>query len=149
MELKTKNKNIILVFTTRKIVNISNILKGKNFEELYFKAMNEADLDALSKIIYTFAEDSENGAKSFKTSEDVYDFLDDYKAENNKTYEEIFNELAEAINEEGFFKTKMSKKDLVQRLSNPLLGMDMNNIVKQSAEKAITKIAEQEMISKG
>ena len=149
MQLKTKNKNIILVFTTRKIVNISNILKGKNFEELYFKAMNEADLDALSKIIYTFAEDSENGAKSFKTSEDVYDFLDDYKAENNKTYEEIFNELAEAINEEGFFKTKMSKKDLVQRLSNPLLGMDMNNIVKQSAEKAITKIAEQEMISKG
>ena len=149
MKLKTKNKNKKLVFTTRKIVNISNILKGKNFEELYFKAMNEADLDALSKIIYTFAEDSENGAKSFKTSEDVYDFLDDYKAENNKTYEEIFNELAEAINEEGFFKTKMSKKDLVQRLSNPLLGMDMNNIVKQSAEKAITKIAEQEMISKG
>ena len=109
MELKTKNKNIILVFTTRKIVNISNILKGKNFEELYFKAMNEADLDALSKIIYTFAEDSENGAKSFKTSEDVYDFLDDYKAENNKTYEEIFNELAEAINEEGS-KPKWAKK---------------------------------------
>ena len=27
MELKTKNKTIVLVFTTRKIVNISNILK--------------------------------------------------------------------------------------------------------------------------
>lgn len=149
MELKTKNKNIILVFTTRKIVNISNILKGKNFEELYFKAMNENDLDSLSKIIYIFAEDAENGAKSFKASEDVYDFLDDYKAENNKTYEEIFNELAEAINEEGFFKTKMSKKELAQKTSNPLSGIDMNNVIKQSAEKAITKIAEQEMISKG
>lgn len=149
MELKTKNKNIILVFTTRKIVNISNILKGKNFEELYFKAMNENDLDSLSKIIYIFAEDGENGAKSFKASEDVYDFLDDYKAENNKTYEEIFNELAEAINEEGFFKTKMSKKELAQKTSNPLSGIDMNNVIKQSAEKAITKIAEQEMISKG
>lgn len=149
MELKTKSKNIELVFTTRKIVNISNILKGKNFEELYFKAMNENDLDSLSKIIYIFAEDAENGAKSFKASEDVYDFLDDYKAENNRTYEQIFNELAEAINEEGFFKNKMSKKELAQKTSNPLSGIDMNNVVKQSAEKAIAKIAEQEMISKG
>ena len=40
MILETKNKKINLVFTKRKIVNISNILKGKNFGDLYFKAMN-------------------------------------------------------------------------------------------------------------
>lgn len=144
MELRTKNKTIILVFTTRKIVNISNLLKGKNFDDLYFKAMNESDLDALSKIIYIFAED-EAGLKSFKTSEEVYDFIDDYKTENNKTYEDIYNELAVAINDEGFFKTKMKKKDLEQRISNPLSGLNVNNIIKESAEKAITKIAEQEV----
>lgn len=144
MELITKNKKIILVFTTRKIVNISNTLKGKNFEDLYFKAMSENDLDALSKIIYTFAED-EAGVKSFKTSEEVYDFIDDYKEENEKTYEDIFNEVAVAINEEGFFKTKMKKKELQEKAMNPLSGLDMNNVIKQSAEKAITKIAEQEV----
>lgn len=144
MELITKNKKIILVFTTRKIVNISNVLKGKNFEDLYFKAMSENDLDALSKIIYTFAED-EVGVKSFKTSEEVYDFIDDYKEENEKTYEDIFNEVAVAINEEGFFKTKMKKKELQEKVMNPLSGLDMNDVIKQSAEKAITKIAEQEM----
>lgn len=144
MELITKNKKIILVFTTRKIVNISNILKGKNFEDLYFKAMSENDLDALSKIIYTFAED-EAGVKSFKTSEEVYDFIDDYKEENEKTYEDIFNEVAVAINEEGFFKTKMKKKELQEKAMNPLSGLDMNDVIKQSAEKAITKIAEQEV----
>lgn len=145
MELITKNKKINLVFTTRKIVNISNILKGKNFEDLYFKAMNENDLDALSKIIYAFAED-EIGQKSFKTSEDVYEFIDDYKEENNKSYEDIFNEIAGAVNEEGFFKSKLTKKDLQQKVSNPLLTIDMDSVIRSSAERAITKMAEQEML---
>jgi len=147
MQLTTKNKTINLVFTTRKIVNISNVLKGRNFEDLYFKAMNENDLDALSKIIYTFAED-EAGMKSFKSSEEVYDFMDDYKQENEKTYQDIFSEMAGAINEEGFFKTKMNKKDLAQKISNPLSGVNMEEIIKTSAEKAITKMTEQE-IAKG
>ena len=144
MILETKNKKINLVFTTRKIVNISNILKGKNFEDLYFKAMNENDLDALSKIIFVFAED-EAGMKSFKTSEDVYDFIDDYKQENNKTYQDIFNEMAGIINEEGFFKSKMNKKQLQEKTSNPLSGINMNEVIKSSAEKAISKVAEEEV----
>lgn len=144
MILETKNKKINLVFTTRKIVNISNILKEKNFEDLYFKAMNENDLDALSKIIFVFAED-EAGLKSFKTSEDVYDFIDDYKQEQNKTYQDIFNEMAGIINEEGFFKIKMNKKQLQEKTSNPLSGINMNEVIKSSAEKAISKVAEEEV----
>ena len=144
MIIETKNKKINLVFTTRKIVNISNILKGKNFEDLYFKAMNENDLDALSKIIFVFAED-DAGLKSFKTSEDVYDFIDDYKQEQNKTYQDIFNEMAGIINQEGFFKTKMNKKQLQEKTSNPLSGINMNEVIKNSAEKAISKVAEEEV----
>ncbi len=144
MILQTNNKKINLVFTTRKIVNVSNVLKGKNFEDLYFQALNEGDLDALSKIIYTFAED-DAGLKAFSSSEQVYDFLDEYKEEKKKTYQDIFYELAGAINDEGFFKTKMSKKELQQKTSNPLSGIDMNSVIKQSAERAITKIAEQEV----
>lgn len=144
MKLETKNKNVNLVFTTRKIVNVSNILKGKNFEDLYFKAMNENDLDALSKIIFAFAED-EAGVKSFKTSDEVYDFIDDYKQENNKTYQDIFNEMAGIINDEGFFKTKMNKKQLQEKISNPLSGINMDDVIKSSAEKVINKVAEEEV----
>lgn len=147
MELKTKNKSIVLVFTTRKIVNISNILKGKNFEDLYFNAMNQGDLSALSKIIFVFAEDKD-GIKAFKSSEDVYEFIDDYKSENDKSYEEIFEDLAEVINEEGFFNKKMTKKDLKAKMSNPLSSVNMNDVIKSSAEKAIAKVAE-EQFSKG
>ena len=147
MELKTKKKTIELVFTTKKIVKISKLLQGKNFEELYFKAMNDSDLEALSKIIFAFAEDVENGANPFKSSEEVYDFIDEYKEENEKTYDEIFKEIAEAINDEGFFKNKVSKEELEQKISNPLLGIDMDSLVKQSTEKAMTKIVEKEVVS--
>ena len=147
MELKANKKIIELVFTTRKIVNITKLLGEKNFEDLYFKAMNESDIDALSKIIYVFAEDIENGAKLFKSSEEVYDFLDDYKKENNKSYDDIFKEMAKAINEEGFFKTKMNEEELNQKISNPFSGIDINNLMKQSTEKAMTKIVEKEAIS--
>lgn len=146
MELKTKFKTIKLVFTTRKIVNLTNILKGKNFEELYFKIVNESDLDSLSKIIYAFAED-EAGIKSFKSSDEVFDFIDDYKEENSKTYDDIFNEIAEAINEEGFFKSKMTKEEMEQKISNPLSKINTESIIKASAEKAVAQIVEKEILT--
>lgn len=143
MILETKNKKINLVLRTRKIADIAKKLNGKNFEDVYFKAMNEFDLESLSKIIYTLAE-NEDKTNAFKSSTDVYDFLDDYMAENNKTYKQIFEEIAEDINEEGFFNNKMSKKELKDKMSNPLSSMNMNEVIKNSAEKAITRVAEQE-----
>lgn len=146
MNLETKFKKIILVFTTRKLVLISNMYKGKSFEDLYFKALNEGDLEALSKIVYVFAE-NENGEKAFKTNDEIYDFIDDYRAENGKTYEDIFRELAEAINDEGFFKKKMNKEELDQKISNPLSSINIDEVIKQSAEKVISKVAEQQIMA--
>lgn len=143
MILETKNKTINLVLKTRKIIDIANTLKSKNFEDAFFKAIQNNDLNALSKIIYTLAE-NEEGKHSFNSSEEVYDFLDDYRAEKGKTYEDIFKELTEVINEEGFFMKKRTKKELAEVISNPLSGTNMNELVQKSAEKAISKIAEEQ-----
>ncbi len=143
MILETKNKKINLVLKTRKIVEIGNTLKSKNFEDVYFKALQNNDLNALSKILYTLAEDEE-GKHAFHSSEEVYDFLDDYRKEKGKTYEDVFKELTEVINEEGFFMKKRSKKELADMISNPLSGTNMNELVQKSAEKAISKIAEEQ-----
>lgn len=145
MILETSKKTVNLVLKTRKIVRIANLLKNKNFEDAYFKALQENDLDALSKIIFMLAEDN-NGNASFTNSEEVYDFIDDYKAEKGKTYEDIYKELTEVINEEGFFTKKRTKKELTEMMSNPLSGVNMNELVKQSAEKAISKMAETEFV---
>ena len=143
MILETKNKRINLVLRTRKIADIAKKLEGKNFEDVYFKAMNEFDLEALSKIIYILAE-NEDKTSSFKSNTDVYDFIDDYMEENKKTYKDIFTEIAEDINEEGFFNSKMTKEQLKDKMSSPLSSMNMNEVIKSSAEKAIAKVAEQE-----
>lgn len=143
MNLETNNKSVKLVLRTRKIVEIANALKNKNFEDAYFKAIQNNDLDAMSKIIYTLAE-NEEGKHAFNNSEEVYDFLDEYRQEKGKTYEEIFKELTEVINEEGFFMKKRTKKELQEMISNPLSGTNMNELVQKSAEKAISKIAEEQ-----
>ena len=143
MILETKNKKINLVLRTRKIVDIAKKLGGKNFEEVYFKAVNEHDLEALSKIIYLLAENEEQ-KDSFTNNIEVYDFIDDYMLENKKTYTQIFEELAEAINKEGFFNSKMTKDALQEKISSPLSSMNMNEVIKTSAEKAITQIAAEE-----
>lgn len=141
MKLETKNKTVNLVLKTKKIVDIANSLGNKNFEDAYFKAVQGNDLDALSKIIYTLAE-TEDGKHAFGTSYEVYDFIDEYKTENNKTYSDIYKELSEAINDEGFFMKKMTKKELTEMISDPLSRIDMNEIVEKSASKAIEKVAE-------
>lgn len=143
MILETKNKTINLVLKTKKIVEIANTLKNKNFEDAYFKAVQDNDLNALSKILYTLSEDNE-GKHSFNNSEEVYDFIDDYKKEKRKSYQDIYEELTEVINEEGFFIKKMNKKQLTEMISNPLSGTNMNELVQKSAEKAISKIAEEQ-----
>ena len=143
MILETKNKKINLVLRTRKIADIAKKLNGKNFEEIYFKAMNEFDIEALSKIIYILAE-SEDKTNAFKNSTEVYDFIDSYMQENQKTYKDIFIEIAEDINKEGFFNNKMTKEQLKEKMSSPLSSMNMSEVIRSSAEKAMAKVAEQE-----
>lgn len=140
MKLETKNKNINLVFRTRKIVDIANSLKNKDFEEAFTKAYAICDLDALTKILYTLAEDEE-GKHIFNTSEEVYDFLDDYRIENKVSLVDLYKKIAEALNEEGFFKKKKNKKELDEMISNPLSTMNMNEVVQKSAQKAMEAIA--------
>jgi len=145
MIIETKNKTINLVLKTRKIVDISNILKNKNFEEAFTKAYSICDLEALSKIIFKLAE-TDDGKSAFTSSDEVYDFIDDCRKENI-TANDIYAKISEALNEEGFFKKKMSKKDLKEMTSNPLLTMNMDKLLEKSVENAVSKIVEQEAIS--
>ena len=143
MILETKNKTIKLIFKTRKIVDISNVLKNKNFEEVFTKAYAVCDLDALTKMIYILAEDEE-GKNAFTSSDEVYEFLDDYRTENKTTNVEAYKKIAEGLNNEGFFKSKKTKKGLEEMISNPLSTINMNELMQKSTERAMSKIAEEQ-----
>lgn len=143
MILETNKKTVNLVLRTRKIVAIANTLKNKKFEEAFFTALRECDLEALSKIIYALAE-NEGDKKPFNNSEEVYDFIDEYKAEKGKTYEDIYNEIAKAINEEGFFKVKMTEEELKARAEDLMSSVNLEDIIKTASEKAVTGAIQEE-----
>lgn len=140
MILEVKNKSINLVFKIKKIVDIANLLKNKNFEEAFTKAYSMCDIEALAKIICKLAE-TDDCKSVFTSYDEVYDFIDECRMEGI-TVNELYKRIAEALNEEGFFKKKMNKKELAEMTLNPLL--NMNELVQKSAENAISKIAEQE-----
>ena len=143
MILEIENKKVNLIYRTRSIVKVTNLLKGKNFEEIYFNALSENNIDALSQMIYVFGEDYDSGTNAFKSVEEVYDFLDEYMEKNQKSYGDVFKDIAKSINEMGFFNTKMTEEELEEKMKTHM-AIDMDEIIKSSAEKAISKVAEQE-----
>lgn len=143
MLIETKNKVINLVLKTRKIIDIANILKNKNFEEAFIRAYSELDMEALAKIIFKLAED-ENGNAAFSKTDEVYDYIDECREEGIMPID-LYKKIAEALNDEGFFKKKMNKKELATIISNPLSTIDLNKIIKSSAEKAVINIVSAEL----
>lgn len=139
MKLETSSKSVELVIKTKKIVSISNNLKNKKFEEVFFKSLMECDLEALSIIIFILAKDG-----NFKNSFEVYDFLDEYKKESGKSYDEIYKDIAIAINEEGFFRTKMTEEELQARMNDILSSLNYEDILKNSVEKMATEVVADE-----
>lgn len=127
--LEANNKRVTLELKTRKIVDIITLAGAKNFEDYFFKALYNKDLKALSEIIYSLVKVSEGENRPFTSSTAVYDFIDEYKYEKNKCYEDIFNEIAEFINNEGFFNTKMSPEELEAKKNNLMTSMDMEKVM--------------------
>jgi hypothetical protein len=143
MRLETKNKSVNLVLRTKKIITLKNLLKEKSFEIGFTKGYTENDPEVLSKIIFVLSEDDE-GQKVFNSSEDVLDFLDDLRIENKESFQDIYGKIAEALNDEGFFKKKMTKEELAEMSSNPLNNVDMDLLIKESVKNSITNIAEEQ-----
>ena len=143
MRLETKNKSVNLVLRTKKIITLKNLLKEKSFEIGFTKGYTENDPEVLSKIIFVLSEDDE-GQKVFNSSEDVLDFLDDLRIKNKESFQDIYGKIAEALNDEGFFKKKMTKEELAEMSSNPLNNVDMDLLIKESVKNSITNIAEEQ-----
>ena len=112
---------------------------------MFKKAYSILDMEALSKIIFKLAENDE-GKNVFVSSDEVYDFIDECRIEGISV-SDLYGKIAEALNEEGFFKKRMTKKELKEMMSNPLSETDMNELVQKSAEKVINKITEEQILS--
>lgn len=144
MNLETEKIKINLVPTTKKIVNMTKNFKSKNLNELIFNAIQDSDIEVLAEIIKSFAEDIEGKNPFNGDINKVYDFIDDYKRENEKDYESLFKVIAEVVNEMGFFVKKMTKEELDKMLTEPQFNFNMNEIVTASTKEAVKEVVAEE-----
>lgn len=143
MILKTKNIEVKIVIRSRKIANLTDKLEGKNLNEMFFKGFKENNLKTLAIFLEEFSE-TEDKTKLFKNLDEVYDFIDDLKLENDKiTYETIYKELAEEINNMGFFNKKMTSKELETILKDKTPDIDVDLIINKMSEQAGKELAEE------
>lgn len=143
--LKNKDKEFKLIPRTKKVVELTEKLKGKNLSELIFKGINDGDIKILVELIRAFAEDEE-GKQVFYATDNVYSFIDDWVAENGKAYTELFKEVMKVANEMGFMKAKMTEKELEQEMNNPMSGVDIHEIIRNSTQKIVDNMAQEEFV---
>lgn len=143
MKMKYRDKEINLVPRTRKVIELTEKLKGKNLNDVMFKGLKNCDIKVLAEIIKAFAED-EDKKTVFTSINNVYDFIDELKVEEQKSYLEIYKDVIEVTNEMGFFSKKMTEKELKSAMEDPISSIDMEELVKVSAQKYMDKLAEEE-----
>ena len=108
---------------------------------MFFKGVKETNLKTLAIFLEEFSE-NEDKTKSFNSLDEVYDFIDDLKVENDKvTYETIYRDLAEEINSMGFFNKKMTAKELEKILNDKIPDINVEMIVNKMSEQAGKELA--------
>lgn len=143
MTYTLKDKEFKLVPRTRYVVDLTERLKSKNLNDLIFTGLADGNPKVLAELIKAFAE-YEDGRTVFTSINTVYDFIDDWKRENEKTCDELYSEVIKVVNEMGFFKTKMTEEELEKALKNPAINIDLKEIVSTSVQTAVTEMAQQE-----
>lgn len=143
MILKLEDKEFKLVPRTRKVVDLTERLKAKNLHELIFTSVNDGNIKVLAELIKAFAE-YEDEKSVFTSINNVYDFIDKWKEENDKNYTDLFKEVAMVCNEMGFMKTKMTEEELISKMDDPLPTINLQELMNNSAQKIIDDIAEEE-----
>lgn len=141
--LKLNDKEFKLVPRTRKVVDLTDKLKSKNLNDLIFGALNETNIKVLAELIYSFAE-FDDGKQVFSSVELVYDFIDEWKQENDKGYVDLFKEVIEVVNEMGFFTKKMTQEELEKEMDNPMPIFNLQELAMNSAQKMMDEIAQEE-----
>ncbi len=144
MEIIVNEKKLSINVSMRKIVDITKRNKGSNFKDLFFKKMNEVDFEFLATLIQSFYVKEESSYDFGGDINKVYDFMEEYVSIEENDFEKLYKELAEAINVKSFFGKKMSHEEIMAEVENPLSGIDIDQMVRDSAQSVMKEAVVEE-----
>lgn len=140
---KEEVKEYSFTATMKKIVAMNKKFKVKNFRDTFFKAFNDVDFEFLAEVLMTLADDDTKKELNGDTNK-IYDVLEMYVTQNNTDYESIYKLVVEEINDKSFFGKKMTEEELKVQMNNPLANFDINEVMKNTAEKLMGEVVEEE-----
>lgn len=143
MVLETEKKTITLQLKNRLVALLEERLQCKDLRTFLFQEANNAKIKTLALCLLTLTE------KEFKNINEVYDFLDDYQQEQEKTIFQLYQDLILELNNRYFFKEKLSEEELAELSQNPMMGFDMGEIMKAATEAVATDMAGQALAASG
>lgn len=146
MILKTDTKEANIKLKMKDIVKLTETHGKNNLQEFFFESIRNLNLKNLATMILNFSYD-EKDEKTFKTETEVYDFLDAYMEKEGKIINEIYKEMADTINNSGFFMKKMTEEELASEMKKQVdIDIDaiVSGMVKDVASEKMKPILEEE-----
>lgn len=128
MDLITKNTKIEIVATMGNISKLKQNLGEKNLKKAFAETLQNLDTDNLGIIISTLSTKD----MTFKAA---CDFMTEFMAESDLSI--LFDNVAMAVNEAGFFGHKFSPSELTEELTKPQI--DIQALTTQTIEKQIAQ----------
>jgi hypothetical protein len=139
MIMEIEGKQIELAFTTKNVMKTLNLLHCDDLNKAIYEGIEKTSSKTLAIIIYGLTQND------FKNTDEVYDFLDAYKTENNSTVGDIYKLLITAFNNHYFFMTKMTEDEVEKMITSPLSGK-MDSIVEEAVRGSMAKMTEKTLI---
>lgn len=137
MILTTENKTITLSLKTRNVVRTLDLMGKTDIKKALFEGLNRADAKTLAQTLVGLSDER-------LTVGEMYDFIDDYKAEHGCSVREIYADLITALNEKYFFGAKLSPEELENAFGNPIT-VDMDAVVEKIMEEMTRDAAKQSL----
>lgn len=138
MDISTRNTNCTLKIGAGRIRDLT-IFLGKNLKNTFNEGMFDNDIDTLAAMLWKFGD--------FKSIGKAEEFIDEWLKENkDKTLQDLYFAIAEAVNEEGFFKKRLKQDELMPYLME--IEIDNKILVQRAMEKATSDVVMNQTVSK-
>ncbi|HCA28909.1 MAG TPA: hypothetical protein DEP23_04725 [Ruminococcaceae bacterium] len=137
MIITANGKEIELRFKTRLMERFEERFGIKDYMKFWKEAANGPSLKVLEIALVTFSD----GA--IKDVSAAADFIDEYTAQDGKTVYTLYGEIIQGINDNGFFKGKLTADELKAEMESPIL--DMTEIV----NKALSDVSKEYVVGAG
>jgi hypothetical protein len=131
MIIKANEKELEIIPKTRNLSLLAQRLGCKNLQKHLMTAAVNTDIYTLAVCLVCLS-----GKEPMKDLSEIYDFIDEYVAQEGNALGVLYEDVIAAINDGGFFNQKKNRKELIKEMHDPISMLDMGEIMERAMDSA-------------